>query len=260
MQHNLRYYPVVQQIRRMIEAGDLGEILIVQGTYSQDWLLYDTDWNWRMDAKDNGALRAMGDIGSHWMDMIQHLTGPADHRPVRRSGHVPQATRKQAERLRGDVRRQNSAARRLRGRPDSTPKTSAPCCCTWAIERAARSLSARCRPAARTSSPSRSTAPKPASAWNQERPDELWIGHRNAPNQIIVKDPSLLYPAGRRITPTCRAATAKATTTPTSRCSSVSTPASPTRPRRWITRRSRTARGACSFWRRSAKARKSEPG
>ncbi len=75
IQHNLRYYPVVQQIRRMIEAGELGEILIVQGTYSQDWLLYDTDWNWRIDSKANGPLRAMGDIGSHWMDMIQHLTG-----------------------------------------------------------------------------------------------------------------------------------------------------------------------------------------
>ncbi len=75
IEHNLRYYPVVQQIRRMIEAGDLGEILIAQGTYSQDWLLYDTDWNWRLESKSNGALRAMGDIGSHWMDMIQHLTG-----------------------------------------------------------------------------------------------------------------------------------------------------------------------------------------
>src|ERR1700675_1936240 len=59
----------------MIEAGELAEILIVQGTYSQDWLLYDTDWNWRIDSKANGPLRAMGDIGSHWMDMIQHLTG-----------------------------------------------------------------------------------------------------------------------------------------------------------------------------------------
>ena len=75
VQHNLRYYPVVQQIRQMIAHGDLGDILIVQGTYSQDWLLYDTDWNWRLDAKSNGKLRVMGDIGSHWMDMIQHLTG-----------------------------------------------------------------------------------------------------------------------------------------------------------------------------------------
>ena len=73
--HNLRYYPNFQQVRQMISHGDLGDILIVQGTYSQDWLLYDTDWNWRLDAKDNGKLRVMGDIGSHWMDMIQHLTG-----------------------------------------------------------------------------------------------------------------------------------------------------------------------------------------
>ena len=75
VQHNLRYYPVLQQVRQMIRRGDLGDVLIVQGTYSQDWLLYDTDWNWRLDAKSNGKLRVMGDIGSHWMDMIQHLTG-----------------------------------------------------------------------------------------------------------------------------------------------------------------------------------------
>ena len=49
--HNLRYYPMVQHMRRMREDGELGEILVVQGTYSQDWLLYDTDWNWRIDSK-----------------------------------------------------------------------------------------------------------------------------------------------------------------------------------------------------------------
>jgi len=75
--HNLRYYPMVQQVRRMIEAGELGEILTVQGAYSQDWLLYDTDFNWRIQRKANGPLRVMGDIGSHWMDTIQHVTGLA---------------------------------------------------------------------------------------------------------------------------------------------------------------------------------------
>src|ERR1700722_3784445 len=55
--HKLRYYPLCQQIRRMREAGELGEILVVQGTYSQDWLLYDTDWNWRIDSKENGPSR-----------------------------------------------------------------------------------------------------------------------------------------------------------------------------------------------------------
>ncbi|MGC8792776.1 MAG: Gfo/Idh/MocA family protein, partial [Bryobacteraceae bacterium] len=74
LNHNLRYYPMVQQIRAMREAGELGDILVVQGTYSQDWLLYDTDWNWRIERKENGPLRAMGDIGSHWMDMVQHVT------------------------------------------------------------------------------------------------------------------------------------------------------------------------------------------
>jgi predicted dehydrogenase len=75
LNHNLRFYPLVQQARAMIQNGELGEILVVQGTYSQDWLLYDTDWNWRVVAQDNGPLRVMGDIGSHWMDTIMHLTG-----------------------------------------------------------------------------------------------------------------------------------------------------------------------------------------
>ena len=75
MNHNLRYYPAVQQMRRMREAGELGEILVVQGTYSQDWLLYDTDYNWRVDAAEGGASRCLADIGSHWFDMAEHLTG-----------------------------------------------------------------------------------------------------------------------------------------------------------------------------------------
>ncbi len=73
--HNLRYYPMVQQMRALREAGELGDILVVQGTYSQDWLLYDTDWNWRVDAKAGGASRCMADIGSHWFDMAEHVTG-----------------------------------------------------------------------------------------------------------------------------------------------------------------------------------------
>ena len=64
--HNLRYYPMVQQARRMCEAGELGEILVVQGTYSQDWLLYDTDWNWRLLASEGGHRACLADVGSHW--------------------------------------------------------------------------------------------------------------------------------------------------------------------------------------------------
>src|SRR3954451_21735865 len=70
--HNLRYYPLVQHMRRMVEDGDLGDILLVQGTYSQDWLLYDTDWNWRID---EGPSRTFADIGTHWCDLAEFVTG-----------------------------------------------------------------------------------------------------------------------------------------------------------------------------------------
>jgi predicted dehydrogenase len=65
--HNLRYYPMVQQMRAMREAGDLGEILVVQGTYSQDWLLYDTDWNWRVDCE---SWRAFALYGRHRLPLV----------------------------------------------------------------------------------------------------------------------------------------------------------------------------------------------
>ncbi len=73
--HNLRCYPMVQQMRSMREAGEFGEILVVQGTYSQDWMLYETDWNWRVDPKVSGVSRVMADIGSHFFDMAEHVTG-----------------------------------------------------------------------------------------------------------------------------------------------------------------------------------------
>ncbi len=192
IQHNLRYYPVVQQIRRMIEAGDLGEILIVQGTYSQDWLLYDTDWNWRVDAKDNGALRAMGDIGSHWMDLIQHVTGLritelcadlATFHPTRRKP-------------KGSV--ETFAGKQLQVEDyDTVPMN------TDDFGSVLLRLGERARGAFTVSQMSAGRknmftidiyGTKAGASWNQERPDELWIGQRNSPNQIVVKDPALLYP------------------------------------------------------------------
>ncbi|MEY4707187.1 MAG: hypothetical protein RJB58_910, partial [Pseudomonadota bacterium] len=75
LNHNLRYYPMVQQMRSMREAGAFGEILVVQGTYSQDWMLYESDWNWRVDPKVSGPSRVMADIGSHFFDMAEHVSG-----------------------------------------------------------------------------------------------------------------------------------------------------------------------------------------
>ncbi|HYL36227.1 MAG TPA: Gfo/Idh/MocA family oxidoreductase [Bryobacteraceae bacterium] len=192
IQHNLRYYPVVQQVRRMIERGDLGEILIVQGTYSQDWLLWDTDWNWRVDSKANGPLRAMGDIGSHWMDLIQHLTG------LRISALCADLATFHKTRKRPRQSVQTFAGKMLQAQDyESAPID------TEDFGSVLLRLGDRARGAFTVSQMSAGRknmftfdiyGTKAGVSWNQERPDELWIGRRDAPNQVILKDPALLYP------------------------------------------------------------------
>lgn len=196
VQHNLRYYPVLQQARQMIAKGDLGDILIAQGTYSQDWLLYDTDWNWRIDTKENGQLRVMGDIGSHWMDMVQHLTGLsitavcADLATFHKTRKKPKGS---VETFSGKKANPNDY--------ESFPIDSDD------FASVLIHLGERARGAFTVSQMSAGRknrfffeifGTKAGLAWNQEEPDSLWIGHRNDPNQLIVKDASLFYPEAAR--------------------------------------------------------------
>jgi predicted dehydrogenase len=193
--HNLRYYPMVQQMRRMRETGELGEILVAQGTYSQDWLLYDTDWNWRIESKEGGALRALGDIGSHWCDMVEHVSGLritsvcADLQTFHKTRKRPKGivetfagktlSPSDYEEVPIDTEDFASVIFRMgdRARGSFTAsQVSAGCKNKLSIE---------------------IFGSKSSVAWNQERPDELWIGHRNSPNQTIVKDPSLLLEGAR---------------------------------------------------------------
>ncbi len=193
--HNLRYYPMVQQMRRLREAGDLGEILVVQGTYSQDWLLYDTDWNWRVDAKAGGASRCMADIGSHWFDMAEHVAGLrvtalcADLQTFH-------TTRKQPKHS------VETFANKLLGPEDyiETPVE------TEDFGAVIFRMGAHTRGGMTASQVSAGRknclsieiyGTKSSVAWNQERPDELWQGHRDVANQVFIKDPSLLKPAAR---------------------------------------------------------------
>ena len=196
VQHNLRYYPVVQQIRQMIAAGDLGDILIVQGTYSQDWLLYDTDWNWRIDTKSNGQLRVMGDIGSHWMDMIQHLTG------LDISAVCADLTtfHKMRKRPKGSVET-------FSGKKSNPTDYDEFLVDSDDFGMVMLRLGDRARGAFTVSQLSAGRknrfafeifGTKAGIAWDQESPDTLWVGHRNEPNQIIIKDASLFYPAAAK--------------------------------------------------------------
>jgi predicted dehydrogenase len=193
--HNLRYYPMVQQMRRVREAGDLGEILVVQGTYSQDWLLYDTDWNWRVETKAGGPSRCMADIGSHWFDMAEHVTGLrvnslcADlqtFHPIRKQPKHSVET----------------FANKLLG-PEDYIEGPVDTEDFGAVMSRMGSRTRACMTASQVSAGRKNRlsieiyGTKSSVAWDQERPDELWAGHRNDGNQIFIKDPSLLKPEAR---------------------------------------------------------------
>src|SRR3984893_12879420 len=193
--HNIRFYPMVQQMRSMRESGELGEILVVQGTYFQDWLLYDTDWNWRVDAKAGGPSRCMADIGSHWFDMAEHVTGLrvtslcADLQTFH-------PTRKQPKHS------VETFANKLPG-PEDYVETAVDTEDFGAVlfrmgAHTRGSVSASQVSAGRKNRLSiEICGTKSSVGWNQERPDELWVGHRDAGNEIFIKDPSLLKPAAR---------------------------------------------------------------
>jgi len=193
--HNLRYYPMVQQMRALRESGELGEILIAQGTYSQDWLLYDTDWNWRVEARDGGPSRVMADIGSHWCDMAEHVTGL---RITSLSADL-QTFHKTRKRPAGPVGTfQNKI---------STPGVSEDVSVdTEDFGSVQFHMGERTRGAFTASQVSAGRknrlsieiyGTKSSVAWDQERPDELWMGHRNSANRVMIKDPSLLEPSAR---------------------------------------------------------------
>jgi predicted dehydrogenase len=216
---------MVQQMRAMREAGDLGEILVVQGTYFQDWLLYETDWNWRVDAKAGGPSRCMADIGSHWFDMAEHVTGLrltslcADLQTFHPTRKQPKhSVETFANKLLGPEDYIETAVdtedfgavifrmgKRTRGSVDAS-QVSAGRKNRFNIEIYGTKIFRGLEPGT-----SRRTMGRPP---------------RHRPMRSSIKDPSLLKPA-RAATPIFPAATAKATTTHSSRSSAASTLRSP---------------------------------
>lgn len=193
VQHNMRCYPLVQQMRAMIANGDLGDILIVQGTYSQDWLLYQSDWNWRLDSKENGKLRVMGDIGSHWMDLVQHVTGLS----ITSLCADLTTFHKTRQRPKGSVETFSRSVPKP-GEYEDFPMD------TEDFGMVMLRMGDRARGSFTVSQMSAGRknrfmleifGTKAGVVWNQEEQDKLWIGHRNEPNQVMIKDSSLMYPA-----------------------------------------------------------------
>jgi predicted dehydrogenase len=190
-----RFYPLAQQARSLVREGSLGEIWNVRGSYLQDWLLRPTDWNWRLEPERAGDLRAIGDIGSHWLDLVQFVTGRrvvevfADLQtvlPVRRRPPGPVQTFAQSETEGEDVAIATEDLAHLLLRFDGGARGAAVVSQVSAgrKNRLAFELDGA----------------EAALAWNSERPEELWLGHRDGPNEVLLRDPSLMLPTAREAT------------------------------------------------------------
>lgn len=194
--YNIRFYPLILHIRDLIQDGALGQIYTVRGAYVQDWLLYDTDWNWRLVPEEGGELRAVGDIGTHWMDLIAFITGLkvnalmadlATFLPVHKKPRQAVAT--------------------FKGKEEAQPveydpveiKTEDWGAVLFHYAGGARGTMnvSQVNAGRKNQLTFEIAGSKAAVAWNSERPNEIWMGHREKPNEILLKDPSLLSPHAR---------------------------------------------------------------
>jgi predicted dehydrogenase len=187
---NIRFYPLAQQARRMVNAGEIGDIYVVQGSYLQDWLLYPTDWNWRLEPDLGGEMRAVADIGSHWLDLLTFITGleieavladfktflPVRRKPTREQDTFGGKLETSAEFIEQPIHTEDYATILLRF------KGGARGVLTVSQVSAGR----------KNQLSFEIDGSKSALGWNSERPNELWIGHRDRPNEILMKDPALL--------------------------------------------------------------------
>ena len=175
---NLRFYPIVQHVHGIVAGGELGEVRLVSGHYLQDWLLLDSDWNWRVDPAVGGELRATSDIGSHWMDLTSFLIG---HRIKSVMADLATFIKRRNGR---DVRTEDAGTVLVRY------EGGAQGAFTVSQVSAGR----------KNSLVFEIDGAQSAAAWSSDRPDELWLGHRGRPSELLLRDPALLNEEGRRAT------------------------------------------------------------
>ncbi|GAC1439486.1 MAG: Gfo/Idh/MocA family oxidoreductase [Terriglobales bacterium] len=191
--YNLRYYPLCQEARSIVQRGLIGEPRLIHGSFLQDWLLYPSDWNWRLEPQLGGDLRAISDIGTHWLDLITWIAGRkvtelcADLATV-----VP--TR---QRPRGRVEKfQTGQSGEMDDLAVSTDDYGS---VLLHFEGAMRGVMTVSQVSAGRKARLwfEIDGSEGSLAWNSESPNELWIGKRNKPNQNMAKDPALMSPASR---------------------------------------------------------------
>ena len=188
--YNIRFYPLNLQARDIVARGDLGEVYAVNGSYVQDWLLYDTDYNWRVLADQGGALRAIADIGTHWMDLVLSITG-LEVEEVFADLHTVHPVRK---RPKGEVETfTGKAQQEIETEPVDITTEDYGSVMFRFTGGARGSLHVSQVTAGRKNCLRYEIAgSKSALAFDSESPNELWIGYRNKANERLIRDPALL--------------------------------------------------------------------
>ena len=189
---NIRFYPLNQHLARLVADGGLGEVRLVTGHYFQDWLLLPTDWNWRLDPAEGGTLRAVGDIGSHWLDLASYVGGVrveavmADLATFVKVRHQPAgpvetfSTERATDTIPREMTTDDAATILLR------------------FSNGARGAVAISQVSAgrKNSLQYEIDGSAAAAAWDSERPDELWLGRREVPNEVLLRNPALMNAPG----------------------------------------------------------------
>jgi len=193
--YNIRFYPACIEARQRVAEGRIGEVFHVCGSYAQDWLLLETDYNWRVLAEEGGPLRAVADIGTHWLDLVHAITGldveavcadlttvhPVRRRPLGEVETFKSKEQTHVETEPVEITTEDYGAILLRYRGGAKG-------CLWVSQvTAGRKNCIRFEIA----------GSKQSIAWSGERPNELWIGRRETANELLLRDPSLMSEAAR---------------------------------------------------------------
>jgi predicted dehydrogenase len=197
LSYNLRFYPMVREARERVRSGEVGRIFAVHGSYLQDWLQKDSDWNWRLEPERGGELRAVSDIGTHWLDLVESTTGLRVEQ-VLADLHTVWPTRRRPS---GPVETFSGKLGTERALETVSVASEDLAHILLRFEGGARGSLVVSQVAAgrKNSLTFEIDAEKKALAWNAEEPNSLWIGSREGPNMILAKDPSLLSPGARAL-------------------------------------------------------------
>ncbi|HSD01893.1 MAG TPA: Gfo/Idh/MocA family oxidoreductase [Gaiellales bacterium] len=188
---NYRHYPLVAEARAMLADGRAGRPHLIRGTYLQDWLLASTDWNWRLQSERSGASRAVGDIGSHWMDLLQHVTGRRIARVYARLGRLHE------ERLRPAGASQTFTRDADAGSEPVAVDTEDFAMVLFELDDGCPGVFtvSQVTPGRRNGLTFEIDTGAASLGWDQEHPNELRIGRRDRANEEVLRDPALLSPA-----------------------------------------------------------------